>query len=324
MPEPADRRRVLAATVAPIVAMTDQANTSDLHEACAQALEQALDTYETSDLAGILSGLTALEETMRTVPRARRLRGSVALDWMRLHAAVTTTMAGAAYDQGRHSDAMSLADRAATVARAAGDGPLAGRALTVRARVVRQHSPAVALQIADAAGRIAGTSPARALVAGKVSASSYAAVGDVAGVRRSLAHAWKIMEMLDSSAQGRPGFALDTYSPADLALASAEALTTVGVAEDAEPHLERASELITNSGQTGMVISVYMARARAALSRDRPDPYEAKHHASRAVSLSLQRPAEWVARLVHDISALATRRTGHDMDDLIATTSPWF
>ncbi|WP_322752003.1 MULTISPECIES: hypothetical protein [unclassified Frankia] len=299
-------------------------DTGELHDICIQILSEALVNYETADLSDTISALTPLHQTTRTVPRTRRLRGAVALDWMRLHAAVTATMAGAAYDQGRHGDAVSLADRAATVARAAGDGPLAGSALAIRARVVRQHSPAVALQIAGAAGRIAGASPARAMVAGKVSAGSYAAVGDVAGVRQAVVRAWQIMELLAPSAQGRPGFALDTYSPADLALASAEALTTVGVADEAEPYLERAAALIADSGQTGMIIAVHMAQARTALARNRPDPDEAAHHAARAVTLAMHRPAQWVARLVRDVSALAAKRTGHQLDDLIAVTAPWF
>ncbi len=305
--------------------MNDQAlvSTGDLYESCTRTLERTLEEYETSDLADITTLLTPLEQTTRMVPRARRLRGSAALDWMRLHAAVTATMAGAAYDRGRHSDAVSLADRAATVARAAGDSALAGRSLAVRARVVRQHSPAVALQLAGAAGRIAGTSPARAMITGKVTAGSYAAVGDVTGVRNAVTRAWKIMEKLDASTQGRPGFALDTYSPADLALACAEALTTVGVPEEATPHLERAAALIADSGQTGMIVAVHMARARTVLARDRPNLDEAENHVAHAVTLSAQRPAEWVARLVRDISALAGRRTGHHMDDLVAATSAW-
>ncbi|WP_239332825.1 hypothetical protein [Frankia sp. CiP3] len=299
-------------------------DTGELHDACIRTLAETLISYETANLTDTVSMLTPLEKTTRTVPRTRRLRGSVALDWMRLHAAVTATMANAAYDQGCHGDAVSLADRAATVARAAGDGPLAGSALAVRARVVRQHSPTVALQIAGAASRIAGASPARAMVTGKVSAGSYAVLGDIAGVRQAVARAWKIMEQLEPSAQGRPGFALTTYSPADLALASAEALTTVGVADEAEPHLERAAALIADSGQTGMIIAVQMAQARTALARHRPDPDEAEQYVSSAVALAAQRPAQWVARLVRDISALATRRTGHQLDGLVAATAGWF
>jgi hypothetical protein len=242
---------------------------------------------------------------------------------MRLHAAVTTVAAGVAYDQGLHAEAAVRADRAATLARAAGDGPLAARALALRARMVRQHSPTVALQIADAAGRIAGHSATRALIAGKVATSAHAATGDLSGVRSAVARAWQTMDQLDDDAHGRPGFALDTYSPADLALACAEALTTVGAAEEAGPYLEHAAETIAGSGQTGMVVSVRMAQARAALARDRPDHDEAAAHAGVAVALSAARPAEWVSRLVRDVSELSWQRTGHPFDDLVSATSGW-
>jgi hypothetical protein len=131
------------------------------------------------------------------------------------------------------------------------------------------------------------------------------------------------MDRLGYDAHGRPGFALDTYSPADLALACAEALTTVGAAEEAGPYLERAAEVIAGSGQTGMVVSVRMAQARAALARDRPDHDEAAAHAGEAVALSAGRPAEWVARLIRDISHLSEQRTGHPLEDLVSATSGW-
>ncbi|OHV37764.1 hypothetical protein BCD49_03490 [Pseudofrankia sp. EUN1h] len=298
-------------------------STTDLHQACSAALIQAIDGYETSDLTSTASSMRPLENTTRTIPRQRRLRGRDALDWMRLHAAVTVVSAGTDYDRGLHSDAAARSDRAASLARAAGDGPLAARALALRARLVRQHSPAVSLQIAGAAARIAGHSPARAMIAGKVVAGAYAAAGDLAGVRDAVARAWRTMELLDDNAYGRPGFALETYSPADLALASAEALTTVGAAEEARPYLEKAYALIKDSGQTGMIVSVLMAQARAAVSGDRPDHFEAAEHAAAAVALAADRPAEWVARLVRDVSNLAETHTGHALDDLVAATAAW-
>ncbi|MBL7524372.1 hypothetical protein I6A84_41645, partial [Frankia sp. CNm7] len=206
---------------------------------------------------------------------------------------------------------------------AGGDGPLAARALALRARLVRQHNPTVSLQIAGAAARIAGLSPTRAMIAGKVVAGAYAATGDVVGVRDAVARAWRTMEQLDDAAYGQPGFALETYSPADLALASAEALTTVGAAEDARPYLEKAYGLIKDSGQTGMIVSVRMAQARAALGGARPDHEEAAEHAAAAVALAADRPAEWVARLVRDVSNLAEQRTGHALDELVAITAAW-
>jgi hypothetical protein len=295
----------------------------DLHDECAAALERAVRSYEICDLGLTEAAMRPLEETTRQVPHQRRLRGRIAIDWMRLHAAVTTVAAGAAYDRGRHADAATLADRAAALARAAGDGPLAARALALRARVVRPHSPAVALEIADAASSIAGHSATRALIVGKVATSAYAAVGDVSGVRDAVSRAWQIMDRLDDQAYGRPGFALETYSPADLALACAESLTSVGAAEEAGPYLDRAAEVITGSGQTGMIVSVRMAQARAALAREHPDPDEAAARASEAVALSAARPAEWVARLIRDISDLSERRTGYPLDDLVGATSAW-
>ncbi|MBX6389039.1 MAG: hypothetical protein IRZ08_08575 [Frankia sp.] len=321
-----DRRfllRSLGATAVVAVSLDELHNTNELHQVCVVALERAIDGYETTDLTATASSMRPLESTTRDIPRQRRLRGRDALDWMRLHAAVTMVSAGTDYDRGLHSDAATRSDRAASLARAAGDGPLAARALALRARMVRQHSPAVSLQIAGAAARIAGHSPARAMIAGKVVAGAYAAVGDVAGVRDAIARAWRTMEALDESAYGRPGFSLDTYSPADLALASAEALTTVGVADEAMPYLERAAALIRDSGQTGMIVSIHMAQARAAVSRSRPDHHEAAEHAAAAVALAAARPAEWVARLVRDVSARAYERTGHALDDLVAATASW-
>jgi hypothetical protein len=298
-------------------------STTDLHQACSAALAAAINGYETSDLTTTASSMRPLESTTRAIPRQRRLRGQDAIDWMRLHAAVTMVSAGTDYDRGLHSDATARSDRAASLARAAGDGPLAARALALRARVVRQHSPAVSLQIAGAAARIAGHSPARAMIAGKVVAGAYAATGDVVGVRDALGRAWRTMEGLDDEAYGRPGFSLDTYSPADLALASAEALTTAGAPDEAQPYLRKAYDLIRDSGQTGMIVSVRMAQARAAISGSRPDHFEAAEHVAAAVALAAARPAEWVARLVRDISRLAEERTGHALDDLVAATSAW-
>ncbi|WP_462166649.1 hypothetical protein [Frankia sp. AiPs1] len=305
------------------LAGTGGADAAALHEVCSAALDAAVAAYETTELAVTAAALAELERTTRAVPRRHRLRGRAALDWMRLHAAVMTVAAAAAYDRGRHADAAARADRAAALARAAGDGPLAARALALRARVVRPHSPAVALQIAGVAARIAGFSATRALIAGKVVTSSYAATGDAAGVRDGVARAWQAMERLDDSAFGSPGFALETYSPADLALACAEALTTVGAADEATPHLERAAALVTGTGQTGMVVSVRMAQARVALAREFPDRDEAADHAGRAVALSAARPAEWLARLVRDVSDLSERRTGEGLDDLVDATAPW-
>jgi len=332
VPYVVDRRLLLRAFGAPAVVPVSfehhstfepLRSTPDLHQACAAALDQAINSYETTDLTSTASSMRPLENTTRTIPQQRRLRGQDALDWMRLHAAVTMVSAGTDYDRGLHSDAATRSDRAASLARAAGDGPLAARALALRARLVRRHSPAVSLQIAGAAARIAGLSPARAMIAGKVVAGAYAAAGDLTGVRDAVTRAWRTMEQLDDNAYGRPGFALETYSPADLALASAEALTTVGAAEEAGPYLHRAYALIKDSGQTGMIVSVLMAQARAALSGDRPDHYEANEHAAEAVALAADRPAEWVARLVRDVSAIAEQRTGHALDDLVATTSAW-
>ncbi|WP_338083890.1 hypothetical protein [Candidatus Frankia nodulisporulans] len=297
-----------------------------LHEVCSALLDAAVGAYETTELATTAAALAELEQATRAVPGRHRLRGRAALDWMRLHAAVMTAAAATAYDRGRHADAAMRADRAAALARAAGDGPLAARALALRARIVRPHSPAVALQIAGVAARIAGFSATRALIAGKVVTSAYAATGDAAGVREGVARAWQTMERLDDTAFGTPGFALETYSPADLALACAEALTTVGAADEATPHLERAAHLVTGSGQTGMVVSVRMAQARAALAREFPDRDEAADHAGRAVALSATRPAEWLARLVRlvrDVSALSEQRTGEGLDDLVDATTPW-
>ena len=325
----ADRRSVLLATgilaVVPVssASMESHESAAGLHDACVAALRSAVDSYETVDLAATAAALAPLEHTTRAVPRRYRLRGQAAIDWMRLHAAVTTAAAGAAYDQGLHGEAATRADRAAALARAAGDGPLAARALAVRARVVRPHSPAVALQIAGAAARIAGRSPTRAMIAGKVVSSACAATGDVQGVRDAVSRAWATLNELGEEAHGRPGFSLDTYSPADLALACAEALTTVGAADEAIPYLERASELIAGSGQIGMIVSVRMAQSRAAVARAYPDHEEAAQHAAEAVALAARRPAEWVARLVRDVSDLAERRTGHGFDDLVALTSAW-
>ncbi len=330
MPEISDRRSVLVVTgLAAVGVMTPNADAispddpGELHDACAAALGAAIGAYESTELRATAAALVPLEQATRAVPRQHRLRGRVALDWMRLHAAVTTAAAAVAYDRGRHADAAARADRAAALARAAGDGPLAARALALRARMVRPHSPAVALQIAGVAARIAGLSPTRALIAGKVVTSACAATGDAAGVRSAVARAWQTMERLDDAHFGTPGFALETYSPADLALACAEALTTVGAADEATPHLERAETLLAGSGQTGMVVSVHMARARAALAREFPDRHEAASHAGRAVALSADRPAEWLARLVRDVSVLAERRTGLGLDDLVDTTTPW-
>ncbi|MCM3886737.1 hypothetical protein [Frankia sp. R82] len=294
-----------------------------LHDSCAAALDAAVGAYETTELAATAAALVELEHATRAVPSRHRLRGRAALDWMRLHAAVMTAAATTAYDRGRHADAAVRADRAAALARAAGDGPLAARALALRARMVRPHSPAVALQIAGVAARISGLSATRALIAGKVVTSAYAATGDAAGVREGVARAWQTMERLDDTAFGTPGFALETYSPADLALACAEALTTVGAADEATPHLERAAALVGGSGQTGMVVSVRMAQARAALAREFPDRDEAADHAEQAVSLSAQRPAEWLARLVRDVSTLSEQRTGEGLDDLVDATTCW-
>jgi len=332
VPDPVDRRlllRALGSSAAVAVSLESAPtfeqlrSTTDLHQACSAALAEAVDGYETSDLTTTASSMRPLENATRAIPRQRRLRGRDALDWMRLHAAVTMVSAGTDYDRGLHSDAATRSDRAASLARAAGDGPLAARALALRARLVRQHSPAVSLQIAGAAARIAGLSPARAMIAGKVVAGAYAAAGDLVGVRDAVTRAWRTMEQLDDEAYGRPGFALDTYSPADLALASAEALTTVGAAEEARPYLEKAYTLIKDSGQTGMIVSVRMAQARAAISGDRPDHFEATEHVAAAVALAADRPAEWVARLVRDVSGLAEQRTGHALDDLIAATAGW-
>ncbi|OAA20125.1 hypothetical protein UG55_108139 [Frankia sp. EI5c] len=294
-----------------------------LRDTCLAALHAAVANYETVDLAVTAATLEPLEETTRTIPQQYRLRGRPAIDWMWLHAAVTTAAAAAAYDRGQHARAASRADRAASLARAAGDGPLAARALALRARVVRPHSPSVALQIAGSAARIAGRSPTRALIAGKVATSACAAAGDTAGVRDAVARAWATMAELGEEMHGRPGFSLDTYSPADLALACAEALTTVGAADEATPYLDRAASLIARSGQTGMIVSVRMAQSRAAVARAFPDRDEAIEHASEAVALAARRPAEWVARLVRDVSDLAEIRTGHGFDDLVAVTSTW-
>jgi hypothetical protein len=329
--EPVDRRFLLRSFGASaVVAMSlehpdilDARSTTELHQACSAALAAVISGYETSDLAVTASSMRPLESTTSTIPRQRRLRGQDAIDWMRLHAAVTVVTAGTDYDRGLHTDAAARSDRAASLARAAGDGALAARALALRARMVRQHSPAVSLEIAGAAARIAGLSPARAMIAGKVVAGACAATGDVTGVRDAVTRAWRTMEQLDDSAYGRPGFAIDTYSPADLALASAEALTTVGAPEEAQPFLRKARALIQGSGQTGMVVSVLMAQARAALSGERPDHHEAAEHAGAAVTLAADRPAEWVARLVRDISQLCEQRTGHALDDLVAATSAW-
>jgi hypothetical protein len=326
-----DRRfllRVLGASAGVMVNPDDPdyhhlRSTADLHTACSAALDAAISGYETVDLTTTASTMRPLETTTRTIPRQRHLRGRPAIDWMRLHAAVTVVSAGTDYDRGLHTEAAARSDRAASLARAAGDGPLAARALALRARIVRQHSPAVSLQIAGAAARIAGHSPARAMIAGKVVAGACAAAGDTAGVRDAVARAWRTMECLDANAHGRPGFAIDTYSPADLALASAEALTTVGTPDEARPYLDRAYMLIKDSGQTGMIVSVRMAQARAALSGDRPDHFEAHEHAAGAVALAADRPAEWVARLVRDVSSLAKERTGHAFDDLVANTAAW-
>jgi hypothetical protein len=297
--------------------------TPELHTACMDLLRRTVANYETTDLASTAAALSPLELATRQVPRQRRLRGHAAIEWMHLHAAVVTTTAGTAYDLGRHAEAATRADRAASLARAAGDGPLAARALSLRVRVVRTHSPAVAVQIADAAARIAGRSPTRALVAGKAAAGAHAAAGDLDGVRDAVHRAWRTMDKLGPSAHGQPGFALDTYSPADLALACAEALTTAGAAGEAGPHLDRAAELIGGSGQTGMVVSVRMAQARAAVARHRPDRDEAAEYATEAIMLSAGRPAEWVARLARDISELARQRTGHPLDALVASTADW-
>ncbi|CAI7976016.1 conserved exported hypothetical protein [Frankia sp. Hr75.2] len=327
-----DRRAVLLTTgVLAVVPMSPESPTpaaghetaSSLHDACLGALRAAVANYETVDLATTASTLEPLEETSRTIPQQYRLRGRAAIDWMWLHAAVTTAAAAASYDRGRHGEAAARADRAASLARAAGDGPLAARALALRARVVRPHSPAVALQIAGSAARIAGRSPTRALISGKVAASACAAAGDAAGVRDSVTRAWATMAELGEDVHGRPGFSLDTYSPADLALACAEALTTVGAADEAAPYLDRAASLIARSGQTGMIVSVRMAQSRAAIARDFPDRDEAVEHASDAVALAARRPAEWVARLVRDVSDLAEIRTGHGFDDLVAATAGW-
>ncbi|KQC39018.1 hypothetical protein [Frankia sp. ACN1ag] len=328
MAEVSNRRSVLVATgLAAVGSMSlgadATADAAGLHDACAAALSAAVDAYETTDLSATAAALVPLERTTRTVPREHRLRGRAALDWMRLHAAVTTAAAAVAYDRGRHADAATRADRAAALARAAGDGPLAARALALRARMVRPHSPAVALQIAGVAARIAGFSPTRALIAGKVVTSACAATGDTPGVRDAVARAWQTMERLDDDDFGSPGFALETYSPADLALACAEALTTVGAADEATPHLERAETLIAGSGQTGMVVSVRMAQARAALAREIPDRDEAAAYAGQAVTLSTGRPAQWLARLVRDVSELADLRTGQGLDDLVDATTPW-
>lgn len=324
MSEVSNRRSVLVATrLAAVSSMSLGGDASGLHDACAAALNAAVDAYETTDLSATAAALVPLERTSRTVPGEHRLRGRAALDWMRLHAAVTTAAAAVSYDRGQHADAATRADRAAALARAAGDGPLAARALALRARMVRPHSPAVALQIAGVAARIAGISPTRALIAGKVVTSACAATGDTPGVRDAVARAWQTMERLGDDDFGSPGFALETYSPADLALACAEALTTVGAADEATPHLERAETLIAGSGQTGMVVSVRMAQARAALAREIPDREEAASYAGQAVTLSAARPAQWLARLVRDVSDLADLRTGQGLDDLVDATTPW-
>ncbi|SNQ50460.1 conserved hypothetical protein [Frankia canadensis] len=330
MSDVSNRRSVLVATGLAAVGtmtlgsdVTSPGDASHLHDACSAALDAAVGAYETTELRATAATLAPLEHATRSVPRDHRLRGQVALDWMRLHAAVTTAAAAVSYDRGRHADAAARADRAASLARAAGDGPLAARALALRARMVRPHSPAVSLQIAGVAARIAGFSPTRALIAGKVVTSACAATGDTAGVRDAVARAWQTMERLDDVDFGTPGFALETYSPADLALACAEALTTVGAADEATPHLERAETLVVGSGQTGMVVSVRMARARAALAREIPDRDEAATFAGQAVALSAARPAEWLARLVRDVSQLSEQRTGYGLDDLVDATAPW-
>lgn len=330
MSDVVDRRFLFRTLGASAVAMSlehpnleNVRSTTDLHQACSAALAAAISGYETSDLTSTASSMRPLENTTRTIPRQRRLRGQDAIDWMRLHAAVVVVSAGTDYDRGLHTDAATRSDRAASLARAAGDGPLAARALALRARMVRRYSPAVSLQIAGAAARIAGHSPSRAMIAGKVVAGAYAATGDTVGVRDAVARAWRTMEALDANAHGRPGFAIETYSPADLALASAEALTTVGAPEEARPYLDKAYNLIKDSGQTGMIVSVRMAQARAAVSGERPDHYEAAEHAAAAVALAADRPAEWVARLVRDVSSLAEQRTGHALDELVAATAAW-
>jgi hypothetical protein len=297
--------------------------TGELLNACLSALEDTLSVYETTDLSETIARLRPLEITTRQVPRTRRLRGSAALDWMRLHALVAASLASAYYDRGQHAEAVNWADRAARFARAAGDPALSARAQAVRARVVRQHSPAVASQIAATAGRMAGLSPARAMLSGKVAAGAYAAAGDAEGVRESIRRAWITMDGLGPRAHGRPGFSLKTYSPADLALACAEALTTVDAPDQAAPYLELADELISGSGLTGMVISVRMAQARVRLAGRRPDRDGAAHHVNEAVALAEGRPAEWLHRLVRDISDLAGQRTGRDFDDLVAATGAW-
>src|SRR5262249_20139266 len=147
--------------------------------------------------------------------------------------------------------------------------------------------------------------------------------GDIEGVRESIRRAWITLNNLDTRSHGRPGFSLETYSPADLALASAEALTTVNAPDQAAPYLELADDLISGRGQTGMVISVPVAQARARLTGDRPDRDGAEDHVTEAVALAEGRPAEWLHRLVRDISDLAGQRTGRDFDDLVAATGTW-
>ncbi|EFC79795.1 hypothetical protein FrEUN1fDRAFT_7070, partial [Parafrankia sp. EUN1f] len=76
---------------------------ASLHDTCLAALRAAVANYETVDLAVTASTLEPLEETTRTIPQQYRLRGRPAIDWMWLHAAVTTAAAAAAYDRGQHA-----------------------------------------------------------------------------------------------------------------------------------------------------------------------------------------------------------------------------
>ncbi|MCL9796366.1 hypothetical protein MXD58_019090, partial [Frankia sp. AgKG'84/4] len=92
MPEVSDRRSVLVVTgLAAVGVMTPNADAmssdgpGELHEACAAALGAAIGAYESTELGATAAALVPLEQATRAVPRQHRLRGRVALDWMRLH-----------------------------------------------------------------------------------------------------------------------------------------------------------------------------------------------------------------------------------------------
>jgi hypothetical protein len=322
---PLDRRQLLVVAglaVTPVNTVDAQQATDDVHATTSALLDQVIASYEYSDLSDIATRLRPLELTTRRVPAARRLRGRPATDWMRLHARVMTVLAGCAYDRGNHTTAATWADRAVTMARAAGDDPLAARALTVRARIVRCTSPSTALHVAAQAYRLAGRGPAAAMIAGKVIAGTCARMGDLDGTHAAVRHAWRIMDGLDDSLRCRPGFDLDGYHSADLSIACAEALSEAGAPEAAVPYLERAGVEIEMSGPPGMLSSVRMAQARMALAGARPDPDEADTRTTEAIVASAGRPTEWLARLVRDIADQASTY-GHDMGDLVDATFGW-